>query len=237
MKITKAIWDLMPATLQAEFKLNPTNADEYDNGEENAASLKSALDNERAEKKTIAQERDALKLRETEAETAARLAREKAIREGGNGNDIEKMYKDKAAADKLISDAAIASREKEIQRLALESEVSRIANKFTIPEVMKPVIRQQLRCEFAADGTSIIRVLDANGNATANSLVEFETNLLAKPEYKSIIPSSNGSGSGATKPEGGGSGATPTKLADFKNKTEESVFANANPIAYAAMLK
>lgn len=242
MKITKAIWALMPANIQAEFKAvipqgkTEADAEEYDNGEENAATLKNALDHERAEKVRIAQERDALKLKETEAERIAREAREKAIRDGGDSAAIEKMYKDKIAADKKLADDALAASRKEIERLSLETEVSRIANLFTIPEVMKPVIRQQLRCELDSNGQSFVRVLDANGNPTANSLTEFETILLAKPEYKSIIPSSNGSGSGATKPNGSGSGATLTKISDFKNATEESLFANANPVEYQKML-
>ena len=242
MKITKAIWALMPANIQAEFKAvipqgkTEADAEEYDNGEENAATLKGALENERAEKARIAQERDALKLKETETERLAREAREKSIRDGGDTAAIEKMYKEKIAADKLLADQALAARNKEIERLSLETEVSRIANRFTIPEVMKPIIRQQLRCDFDSNGQALIRVLDANGNPTANSLAEFETILLAKPEYKSIIPSSNGSGSGATKPNGSGSGATPTKIGDFKNATEESLFANANPVEYQKML-
>ena len=232
----------MPANIQAEFKAvipqgkTEADAEEFDNGEENAATLKGALENERAEKARIAQERDALKLRETETERLAREAREKAIRDGGDVASIEKMYKEKIAADKLLADQALAARNKEIERLSLESEVSRIANLFTIPEVMKPIIRQQLRCDFDSNGVSQIRVLDANGNPTADSLTEFQNNLLAKPEYKSIIPSSNGSGSGATKPNGSGSGATPTKISDFKNATEESLFANANPNEYQKML-
>ncbi len=231
MKLTKALWLLMPATLQATFK--PIVPD--GKTEEDAGALKRSLDAEREAKRQIAQERDALKLKETEAEKTAREAREKAIRDGGNVTDIEKMYREKAAADKAAADAILASRTAEITRLAVEVEVSRIANLFTIPEVMKPIIRQHLKADFDSNGQTFIRVLDAAGQPTANSIAEFETNLLAKPEYKSIIPSSNGSGSGATKPNGGGSGATPTKLSDFKNRTEESIFANANPVAYQAM--
>lgn len=241
MKITKALFLLMPAAMQATFKpiipegKTEADAEEYDNGEEDAGALKRSLEAERLEKQRIAQERDALKAKETEAERIAREAREKAIREGGNTAEIEARYKKKALEDKAAADAILASRNAEINRLALEVEVARIANRFTIPEVMKPIIRQSLRCEFDSNGLTLIRVLDSSGQPTANSIVEFETNLLAKPEYAAIIPSSNGSGSGATKPNGSGSGATPTKISDFKNRTEESIFANANPEAYQKM--
>ena len=241
MKLTKALWLLMPSTLQTTFKpvipngKTEAEAEEYDNGEEDVGALKRSLDAERLEKQRIAQERDALKLKETETERIAREAREKVIRDGGDTAAIEKMYKEKAIADKALADAQLATREKEIHRLALEVEVSRIANRFIIPEVMKPIIRQQLKCEFDSNGLTLIRVLDSNGQPTANSIAEFETNLLAKPEYAAIIPSSNGSGSGATKSNGSGSSATPTKISDFKNRTEESVFANANPEAYQKM--
>lgn len=237
MKITKAIWDLLPDQHKTEFVLNPTNADEYDNGEEKAEGLKSALAAERIEKANIAKQRDALLVKETEAEKAAREAREKAIKEAGNVGDIEKMYQDKIATNEKLAKETLATREKEIQRLSLETEVSRIAGLFLIPSVMGDTIRKFLKCEFDANGTSIIRVLDANGNLTVDTITEFQNKMLANPEYKSIIRASNGSGSGATKPDGSGSGATPSKISDFKTATEESLFANANPVAYKAMLE
>ena len=237
MKITKAIWDLLPDQHKTEFIVNPANADEYDNGEEKAEGLKSALAAERIEKANIAKQRDALLVKETEAEKTAREAREKAIKEAGNVGDIEKMYQEKIAANEKAAKETLATREKEIQRLALETEVIRIASLFTIPDVMGDTIRKFLKCEFDANGTSIIRVLDDNGNATVDTLREFQEKLLAKPQYKSIVPASSGSGSGATKPYESGSGATPTKISDFKTATEESLFANANPVAYNAMIE
>lgn len=237
MKITKAIYDLLDDANKASFTVNPTNADEYDNGEEKAEGLKSALAAERIEKANIAKQRDALLAKETEAEKTAREAREKTIKEAGNVGDIEKMYQDKIAANEKAAKETLATREKEIQRLALETEVTRIASLFTIPDVVRPMIRAQLKCEFDANGTSIIRVLDANGNVTVDTITEFQNKMLANPAYKSIVPSSNGSGSGATKSEGSGSGATPTTISDFKTATEESLFANANPVAYKAMLE
>lgn len=89
----------MPAAMQATFKpiipegKTEADAEEYDNGEEDAGALKRSLEAERLEKQRIAQERDALKAKETEAERIAREAREKAIREGGNTAEIEAMYK------------------------------------------------------------------------------------------------------------------------------------------------
>ena len=47
MKINKATFALMPADFQAAFTVNPANADEYDNGVENAPALKTALDAEK----------------------------------------------------------------------------------------------------------------------------------------------------------------------------------------------
>lgn len=236
MKITKAIWDLLPDQHKTEFVVNPANADEYDNGEEKAESLKTALANERIEKQKIAKQRDDLLVKETEAEKTARESREKSIREAGNVTDIEKMYKDKLADAEKTNKATLATREKEIQRLALETEVTRIASLFTIPDVVRPMIRAQLKCEFDTNGTSVIRVLDDSGNVTVDTLTEFQNKMLANPAYKSIVPASSGSGSGATKPDGSGSGATPTKISDFKSATEESAFANANPVAYKTML-
>ena len=54
MKITKAIWDALPAgPLKDAFKPEAANPDSYDNGEEAVDGLKSALQKEKDESANI----------------------------------------------------------------------------------------------------------------------------------------------------------------------------------------
>src|SRR5687768_16802988 len=93
MKVSKAQYDEMPVWLKASFKVNPNNADEYDNGEEEAGGLKTALQKEKEEKAAIKiklDAADAAKAREIED------ARKKAVeeaREKGDFKAVEDDYK------------------------------------------------------------------------------------------------------------------------------------------------
>lgn len=230
MKLTKAVWALLPATLQANFKpvipdgKTEADAEEYDNGEEDAGALKRSLEAEREEKKRIAQERDALKGKDDDAARKAREDAEKKARESGDVAALEKSWKEKQKADEKAHKEALAAREREIARLALDTQVDSLAGNFTVPSAMKAAIRDRLSVEFDAEGKTVIRVKDATGAPSASTVEDFKKELLANPEYKGIIKASQGSGGGATPPgHGGGGGATPTKIDPNKASPSELV--------------
>lgn len=237
MKLTKAIWDALPAgPVKDAFKPTAANPEEYDNGEENAPALKAALERE----KEVATERGR-KLAEYDTAKAAEIetARKKALedaRSTGDFKTIEDDYKKKIAdLEKQTREAAEATATR-TKADAIDKEANELAKSFVSPTLALPAIRARLSADLV-DGVAIVRVLGVDGKASAASVADLKTEYLTNPEYKDSIRASGGSGGGATPPAGGG-GATPTKLSDFKgNLTAESKFANEHPAEHAAMVR
>lgn len=206
MKITKAVWDLLPADMQAAFTVNPANPAEYDNGEENAGNLKSALEKEREEKKKVAQERDAFVAGQ---EAALKKAREEALAEARTKGDfaaIEAAYKkDIAELRKNAADAEARANQMTIDSHT-ESVVSSLLPSFVSAKAGRAILAGMMKTELV-DGKPVTRFLDGSGNPTALDLEGFKKNLLADSDLKGILVASKGSGGGATQSTGGG-GAT-----------------------------
>lgn len=235
MKITKAVWALLPVALQSTFTADPTDPEQYDNGEENAASLKTALEHEKAAKVKAAQERDQYKNGEAAKLKQAKEDALKEAREKGDFARIEEDYKTRMAA---LEAKATAAEEKynsaEISR-AKEAVISELLPVFVSAKAGRAILEGRIRVEMV-DGKPVTRFLDDAGNPTSIDAKTFQKNLVDDADLKSVIKATNGSGGGATGSNGGG-GATPSKLADFKNLTEETIFANANPEAYQKMVE
>jgi len=227
MKISKAVWDMLPAEMKTSFTANPSNPEEYDNGEENAAGLKSALDKEKEAKVKAAQERDAL-LAGREAEI--KKAREDALVEARTKGDfaaIEAAYK-KDIADLKKAQAASEAR---ANQLAIDSHnegvIGQLLPSFVSAKAGKAVLAGLVKTELV-DGKPVTRFLDGDGNPTALDLDGFRKNLLADADLKGILVASKGSGGGATQPNGGG-GSTPGE------RPKDA--ATANPADMVAYLK
>jgi flagellar motor protein MotB len=216
MKINKATFDLMPAAFQAAFTVNPANADEYDNGEENAPGLKTALEAEKAAKVKAAQERDAL-LAGREGELAkARAEALKEAREKGDFAAIEKDYqKQLADARKEAKDAKEAADRTAIES-ATESVVSSLLPSFVSAKAGRAILAGMVKVELV-DGKPVTRFLDAAGSPTALDAEGFKKNLLADPDLKGILVASKGSGGGATQPTGGGGATSGERPKDAAN--------------------
>jgi hypothetical protein len=236
MKITKAIWEALPAgPLKDAFKASATNAEEYDNGEENVAGLKSAFEKEKTENAERGK-----KLSEFESTKAAEIeaARKKALdeaRTSGEFKPIEDDYKRQLKELKDANDKAKTEGETRVKQDAIDKHAAELGKMFVSPSLAMPAIKSRLVAELDAEGKAIVRVLDKDGKASAASVEDLRKEFLTTPELKGSIVASQGSGGGATDTSGGG-GSTPKTLADFKgNLTEESRFANANPEAYKAM--
>lgn len=228
MKITAAIWAILPAATQAAFKQNPANADEYDNGEEAVDGLKSALEKEKAEKAAFGKklaEFDAAKQKEIQAE------REKALAEARTSGDFKKIEDDYQRQLKELRDAnqkAEKDRVAQVEKEAINNAAGELAKMFVSPSLATPAIRARLKAEIV-EGKAIIRVLDKDGNASASSVEDLKKEFLTTPELKGSIVASKGSGGGSTQSTTGG-GST----GDGDNKFDA---ANASPKDMVARLK
>lgn len=203
MKLTKAIWALLPAEVQATFKPNPANAEEYDNGEEAVDGLKTALEKEKAERaaqgKKLA-EYDEAKKKEIEAE------RKKALDEARTSGDFAKIeadYQRQIKELKADNEKKEKDRLAQVEKEAINNAAGELAKMFVSPSLATPAIRARLKAEIV-EGKAIIRVLDKDGNASAASVEDLKKEFLTDKELKGSIVASKGSGGGSTVPTTGG---------------------------------
>lgn len=203
MKLTKAVWALLPAEVQATFKPNPANAEEYDNGEEAVDGLKTALEKEKAERaaqgKKLA-EYDEAKKKEIEAE------RKKALEEARTSGDFAKIeadYQRQLKELKAANEKAEKDRLAQVEKEAINNAAGELAKMFVSPSLATPAIRARLKAEIV-EGKAIIRVLDKDGNASAASVEDLKKEFLTDKELKGSIVASKGSGGGSTVPTTGG---------------------------------
>lgn len=135
-----------------------------------------------------------------------RAAKEKALEEArAKGGDVEAIRKD--------ADARIAALQKQVDDVAKESKkamrdktAQELASKLfgEHAEVVLPHIQKRLRWADE-DGKTIIRVLGADGKASAASLSDLEAEFKANKAFAPILKVGNASGSGAPpKPSVGG---------------------------------
>jgi hypothetical protein len=227
MKITHAVWKLLPSDVQASFTKIGTGADdasEFDNGEENAAGLKTALDKEKEATRKAAQERDALK-----ADEAKKLeeARKQAVEEARTKGDFKTVEDDYKKRIKDLEDANKRSAKEAEDRLkgdAINQQVDDIAKLFTSPALAKAFIKGRLSAEIV-DGAAIVRVLSKDGKASASSVEDLKKEYLTDSDLKGSLVASKGSGGGSTRsPSGGGSTVEGDKF-DAANADPKSMIA------------
>lgn len=207
MKITKTDWALMPASIQALFKPSAENAEEYDNGEENAPTLKAALDRERAEKAE-----NGRKLKEYQDGEAARIetARQEALKEARGKGDfatIEKDYKDRMEALKQEVESMKTEQAESLQTSAIDAAANELSQNFVSPSLAIPAIKARLKAEIV-EGKALVRVLDKDGKPTSLGVSDLKNEFLTDTSLKASIVASKGGGGGATTltPSGGAMG-------------------------------
>lgn len=205
MKITAAIFALLPLATQQSFKVNPTNADEYDNGEEAVGGLKTALEKEKAENAARG-----LKLSEYDTAKAAEIAaaRKKAVDEARTSGDFKAVEDDYKRQMKELTDKAEkaeAARNAAVEADAINTAAGELSKMFVSPGLALPAIKARLKAELV-DGKPLIRVLGKDGAASASSVEDLKKEFLTDADLKGSLVASKGSGGGSTQtPSGGGS--------------------------------
>ena len=118
--------------------------------------------------------------------------------------DVERVkaeYAEKEAAQKA-----------EVNKSLIAAEASKFANdKFVTPSLIQDVYSKRLTVE-EVDGKSVIRVLEADGTASAKSIDDLQKEFLANEEYAPIIKAAQSSGGSATKDQHSGGSSAPKKV-------------------------
>lgn len=234
-KITKTEFEALDETAKKEYTLDGETAVLKIEGEgaPSAEAITRAEDKLRIEKehrKNAEAARDAAESREEKL---------KKDLEGASGKEaIEKIKADhQAELDKIRADREAEQKaNKEARNAGLKKETAEaFANDhFTIPGLMVDQFAKRLSIE-EVDGTPVVRVLDAEGKASALSLDELKKEFLDNKDYSTIIKANTGSGGGADK-SGGGGGASQKKIAEMTAK-EEADFERDDPEGYTAALE
>jgi uncharacterized membrane protein YqiK len=232
-QITKEAFDKLSEDLQKEYTVSGESVTLKIEGEgaPTAEALTKAQDKLRIEK----EHRTKAEKSRDEAEARGEKLREDLDKASGK-DEIQRLKTEHQAELEKIRGEREAEKTaaKEAANSAMKKEAAEtFANEhFTIPNLMVDQFAKRLSVE-EVNGESVVRVLDADGKASALSLNELKQEFLENKEFSPIIKTKAGSGGGAN-PSGGG-GAAQKQLSEM-TATEESQFANANPEAYAEMI-
>lgn len=234
MKITKDIWTLLPATTQALFT-QVGETEEYDNGEENAAGLKSALTKERDAVKT---NRDTLKALETERDELQTRIDQGADKGKADIDAINKSWQKKMDTATLAATEVSNKLTTSLRKLTVGAEARKLAAEMATPDsvdLLERFIQDRLEADLDGDMPAL-RVLDTDGKPSASTIDDLKKEFLADKRFSGILTGSRASGGGAggSKPGTGG-----FKLETYKNTDGSTNWAkvNADNIATPGVLK
>lgn len=226
-KLTKAEFETLPEDTQKEYNLE---------GEEASLVIEGGPDVSKLEKKaSIAEEHR----KKAEAERDAAEGREAKLKEdmskaGGNANKIKELEEQHTAELEKIRAERVQEQEaqkaKSNAQLVKEASEAFANEHFTIPGVMVDQFAKRLAVE-EVNGQSVVRVLDADGNASALGLTDLQKEFLDNKEFAPIIKANVGTGGGATVSAGGG--ATQSDISKL-SMTERVAMKKENPEQYAA---
>ncbi|MDB9741450.1 hypothetical protein OAB00_01205 [Akkermansiaceae bacterium] len=232
-KLNKAEFDALSEDLKKEYNLEGDEATLNIEGGEDVSALKRAKDHEKEARQNAEK-----KLKEAD-QRAAQLQKDLEAA-GGNKDEIKKIQEaHKAELDKLRDERAeetkrfTESRNKDM----IEKEASEFANSHFIDAPYgSKFIASQVATRLSVEesnGQPVVRVLDANGNASTASLDDLKKEFLDNTQYSPIIKGKAGSGGGATPGQSGG--ATTKKLSDYSMK-EQIAMEKENPEGFAALI-
>ena len=235
-KLTKEEYDALSEDMQKEYNLDGDSAVLNLEGDD-APSFEqiSKLEQKRnieAEHRKKAEQ----KLQDAE-DRAAKLQQDMQSAKG-DPEALEALRKEHAAEINRLREERAQEIEKaksDRNSALIREEAEKFANQnFITPDLIADKIANRLSVE-EVEGTPVVRVLTADGKPSTAAIGDLHKEFLDNTSYKPIIKANVGTGSGATPNKGGG--AAPVKKLSEMTATEEAVFANESPEAYAAAIK
>jgi hypothetical protein len=202
-KITKAAYDKLSDDMKEHYgemeggkhyELEVTGMP--DTGEGDAPELKRALERVRAD----------LKDAETERDEAVTKLDEVEKNKGKGDRDLDRLTRRHELALKEAKDTAeakIATFKASITKLLKGNTSMAMANEISnAPKLLQDKIDARLTVEFPEDGEPKLVILGADGKPAAAdfTLDKLKAEIVANPDYKSIIVASKAKGGGATPP-------------------------------------
>lgn len=191
MKLTKEQYDALPDMMKGLYKLDgehyvPTFKTQEEH-EAEVAGLKSTNE------KLIGEKRETSK-KAAEAAEAARIAQEEADKKNGNVQALEASWTKKFQEQEEAHKNALAGLNKQLHGLTVGAAGKDLCAKLfgKNAHLGSHAINSRLTMETAEDGTSRVRVLDADGKPSAATLEDLEKEFRDNKEFAAIIATEPG---------------------------------------------
>lgn len=229
-KIDKAAFDALKPDVQAEYKVNPSNAAEYVLDTEEAREAIAARDREKARADALQAQIDGINEKLTKAEKDKQDLADEAARKKGDTTALDASWQKKLDDANAAADVKITKLNDQLKALLVKAEARKLAAEIsTVPDLLAPAIEARLSADLTGD-LPITRVLDAAGKPSASSIDELRKEFVANPNYAAIIKANDASGGGAGG--GSGGGGAPGKKFSQLTETERVALSRANPAEY-----
>ncbi len=211
IKIGQSAYDALSDAVKKEYK---KNGDDYQldvEGYEDAAEIKRARDAANTERNEAKRERDEAKARAEAAEAKAATLEAKNVDIANAIKETEtkvtatltkKHETELADRDGKLAKAtgSIVNSKRDAQAMAIAERIS------TAPKLLAPIIAQRLQVDLSDDYVADLKILSADGKATASTIDDLAKEFQTNKEFASVMKASNGSGGGGAPraPSGGG---------------------------------
>jgi hypothetical protein len=161
---------------------------------EDVSGLKNALVQEKDHRKQAT-------TKVTELETQLAEATGKLT---GSTADLEKSWQQKLEKAQKDSRGRIDALTSNLQKILVDGVAGTLAAEIsTVPHLLAPAIAKRLQAVEGDDGSFITRVLTADGKASALSVNELKSEILADKQFAPILTGSRASGGGAQQSQHG----------------------------------
>ncbi len=227
LKLDKTTHATLPADIQKEYKADGDGfVLDTDVVWEDTTGLKSALEKERKERKDAKERVGVLEASVSELTTE----KEKLEARSKPAGDLEKSWEAKLVKATNESKARETALTTQLRTMLVDNVAIQMAGEIsTVPDLMVPILQKRLSVE-EVDGKYITRVLDSEGKASALSVNELKTEVLANTKYAPILTASKASGGGAGGgSKGGGAGGTEKPFKDMNESERVHLFKTDRP--------
>ncbi len=224
-KLNKEAFDKLSKDIQSEYKEKDGEYVLDIDGDEDTGALKRARDREKQKREDAEKERDELR---EQVEASADLG----ARKKGDIETLEKQWKKKSDDAEAVSSAKIAKLTAHTTKTLIDGTAASLAAKIsTVPALMQKAIKERLTVDYDGDEPTL-RILGADGKASAMTIDDLSKEFVANKEYSGIIVGSKASGGGAakdgfSKPNGGAGQQNQTdKPASFSSMSPRDLAAS-----------
>lgn len=237
INITKEEYDAMDESIQGLYIENGDEGFKLDLEDlEDTGALKRAKEHEKdARKKAEAKARE-FESSMKELQDQMEELQNGASRKKGDVDSLEKSYQKKMQDLEEKYREQVDGLTNTLKKNTVDATARQLASDLSgeNAEIILPHIRNRLAFEYE-NGEAKVRVLDENGEVTADTVEDLKTSYFTNDKFSPIIVGSKASGGSAAGAKGGGGAAGQKKLSEM-SATEEAQFANENPEAYQKML-